>query len=313
MEGHMDKTVKRCFFASATLHLFLIAVLLLGAAFFVQNDKPVPTDRVRFYPSKLIDAALAGGGGNPNIARTDDVQKGVAQPVPPAAEKTPTPKPQTKAVTSPPPPPTREKVELVKPNIEKKAATPDKTKIKEVAKETKPAEKKSDKLELTPVVRTKETKKALDKARLDAEAKQARDAAKQWADANKKLAAALDKTAAHLQQGFESGTKVDVGFVGGEAYASYASFVQSIYDDAWQMARDLSDDNFKTKVSVTIARDGTVTSARIIKHSGNSAMDRSVQKALDKVKFVQPFPAGSTDSERTFIINFNLEAKRLIG
>ena len=124
---------------------------------------------------------------------------------------------------------------------------------------------------------------------------------------------ALAKTADHMLQGFESGTKVDVGGEGGEAYAGYASFVQAIYDDAWQMARDLSDDNFKTKVSVTISRDGTVTSARIIKHSGNSAMDKSVQKALDKVKFVQPFPAGSTDSERTFIINFNLEAKRLIG
>jgi TonB family protein len=304
MEGHMDKTVKRCLLASATMHLFLIAVLLLGAAFFVQTDKPVPTDRVRFYPSRLIDAALAGGGGNPNIARTDDVQKGVERPVPPPVEKQPPVKPQVKAPTPP------EKTEPVKPVIEKRATVPDKTKPKEVVKAKEP---KSDKLELTPVVRSKETKKALEKARLDAEAKQAREAAKQWADANKKLAAALAKTAEHMQQGFESGTKVDVGGPGGEAYAGYASFVQAIYDNAWQLVRDLSDDNFITKVSVTISRDGTVTSARITKHSGNAAMDKSVQKALDKVKFVQPFPPGSTDSERTFIINFNLEAKRLIG
>src|SRR3954464_6453855 len=218
MEGHMDKTVKRCLLASATLHLFLIAVLLLGAAFFVQTDKPVPTERVRFYPSRLIDAALAGGGGNPNIARTDDVQKGVAHPVPPPpAEKTAPPKPQVKAVTPPPP---REKPEPVKPNVEKHATVPDKPKPKETAKTKEPI---SDRLELTPVVRTKEAKKALDKARLDAEAKQAREAAKQWADANKKLATALAKTAAHMQQGFESGTKVDVGGPGGEAYAGYAS------------------------------------------------------------------------------------------
>ena len=318
MDGHMNKTVKRCFLASAMMHLFLILLLVLGAAFFMKSDKPVPTERLRFYPTTLIDAALAGGGGNPNIARTDDVQNGVPRPVPPPAEKAAPPKQQVKAVVPPPPAPTREKAEPIKPKTDKKvvAPVPDKAKPKELAKDPKTKDPKADKLELTPVVRNKDKDakpKAQEKARLEAEAKQARDAAKQWADANKKLATALAKTAEHMQQGFESGTKVDVGGPGGEAYAGYASFVQAIYDNAWQIVRDLSDDDFKTKVSVTISRDGSVTSSRIIKHSGNAAMDKSVQKALERVKFVQPFPPGSTDSERTFIINFNLEAKRLIG
>src|SRR4051812_8644359 len=114
MEANMDKTVKRCLVASAATHLFLIVVLVVGAAFFVQTEKPIPTERLRFRPSSLIEAALAGGGGNPNIAHTDDVQKGVAHPLAPPVEKTVPPKQQTKLVTPTPPPPTREKVEPVK-------------------------------------------------------------------------------------------------------------------------------------------------------------------------------------------------------
>ena len=63
----------------------------------------------------------------------------------------------------------------------------------------------------------------------------------------------------------------------------------------------------------TIANNGRVISARIIERSGDGGVDRSVQKTLDRVTEIAPFPDGSTDRERTYIINFNLKAKRLLG
>ena len=64
---------------------------------------------------------------------------------------------------------------------------------------------------------------------------------------------------------------------------------------------------------MTIASDGTVISARIITPSGDAGVDASVQRTLDRVTFIAPFPEGATEKERTYIINFNLKAKRMLG
>jgi TonB family protein len=76
----------------------------------------------------------------------------------------------------------------------------------------------------------------------------------------------------------------------------------------------MADDSATAKVSVTIARDGTVVEAHVTRESGSAATDRSVREVLNRVKFIGvPFPAGSKDDQRTFIINFNLKAKKLLG
>jgi len=66
-------------------------------------------------------------------------------------------------------------------------------------------------------------------------------------------------------------------------------------------------------VSVTIARDGHVIEAHIIDKSGDSGLDRSIQDTLDRVTEIRPFPDDSNDKQRTYIINFNLKAKRELG
>ncbi|MEP6662172.1 MAG: energy transducer TonB [Verrucomicrobiota bacterium] len=63
---------------------------------------------------------------------------------------------------------------------------------------------------------------------------------------------------------------------------------------------------------MVIARSGKVISADIIKGSRDATLDKSVRRALE-LKFIEPFPAGSKDSQRTYIINFNLKTKRGIG
>ena len=67
------------------------------------------------------------------------------------------------------------------------------------------------------------------------------------------------------------------------------------------------------KVKVVIARDGSVITDAILKRSGIPALDKSVENALNRVRQLPPFPEGAKDAQRTFIINFNLKAKRLLG
>ena len=97
------------------------------------------------------------------------------------------------------------------------------------------------------------------------------------------------------------------------AYANYATVVKSVYEQAWILPNDVASDDANTKVSVTIASDGTVISARIITPSGDAGLDASVQRTLERVKSIAPFPEGATEKERTYIINFNPQVKRLLG
>ena len=59
------------------------------------------------------------------------------------------------------------------------------------------------------------------------------------------------------------------------------------------------------KVQLVISRNGNVISARIIGVSGLASWDRAVQKALDRVKRIAPFPAGMSGAKKTFNLNFN--------
>jgi len=173
-------------------------------------------------------------------------------------------------------------------------------------------------LDLKPVTRPKVDKQ---KQEAEAEARQAKARAeearaaeaRETAAAQKRLAQAIAKANERLKEGFTQGTKVVIDGPGGEAYADYTQFVKSIYEDAWIVGDELTDEDSTAKVSVTIARSGRVISARIDRHSGNATLDKSVQRALDKVTFVRPFPENTSDEQRTFLINFNLKAKRLLG
>jgi TonB family protein len=96
-------------------------------------------------------------------------------------------------------------------------------------------------------------------------------------------------------------------------YANFLQAVQSVYERAWIVPDGVTDNDATAVVSVTIARDGTVVLARIQRSSGNHLVDRSVQAALDRVKFAAPLPDDAKDKERTVTINFNVRAKRGLG
>ena len=99
---------------------------------------------------------------------------------------------------------------------------------------------------------------------------------------------------------------VNVAGANAAAFTSYANFVVGVYRRTWEplIPSGLARSRI-AKVSVTIRRDGRVLSARIIRKTGDAALDRSVQRALDRVKTIgKSFPAGSKDLQRTFTLDF---------
>jgi TonB family protein len=300
----MSRLEKKCLIASATTHLFLLLLLVVGSAFFVAEQKPSDLPRIKVYSAKMVDALLAGGGGNPKLAPSDAQEKGHTLTQPSAAQQRaqPTPKPPAKPIEpvvvkraepakppKPVPPKAHETVkETTKPSVD----------LKPVQRETP-----TPPLELKPVVR--------DNAERDRIA--AEERARAQAAANRRLANQLAKAAESLKSGFASGTVVEASGPGGEAYANYAAWVKEVYDNAWNITDDLTDEDSVAKVTVTIASTGEVLSARILKPSGNLALDKSVQRTLNAVRFIRPFPEGAKDKQRTFTINFSLKSKRGLG
>jgi len=292
----MSRLQKKCFLASAALHTLLIVVLFVGSAFFVSKEKNLAAPPLTFIPNNILDSALSGGG-NPH-----------GSPPPPAPAKVETPQPK---IETPVPP----KVEPAKPAPEppRKIETPVKkigtTKAREV--DPPPVSKTADKrpkIDLSkPVTRKTDTGKQNDPA--EATNSQREKAAA----ARAALASGIKSSLNSLKNNLSSPISIEPLGPGGAAFANYGQIVVSIYEAAWIIPNDVSDDNSAVMVSVTIARDGRVITARVTQRSGKTAVDKSVQQTLEKVRFIAPFPAGATDAERTFEINFNLKAKRLLG
>ena len=168
---------------------------------------------------------------------------------------------------------------------------------------TRPKETDADK-------RPQEAKEEADKA--DAEA---RAYARKVADARRRALAALGSAANSLDDARTGTATIKLAGPGGGGvpYANFLQAVKSVYERAWILPDGVTDDDATVAVSVTIARDGTVVSHRIIRSSGNAAVDQSVGVTLRRVTFAAPLPDDAKENERTVTINFNVAAKRASG
>jgi len=106
-----------------------------------------------------------------------------------------------------------------------------------------------------------------------------------------------------LQTKLSDRTSVNVP-LGRYASANYESLIRRKYMDATIHPGAISGDPV-VKVRLVIARNGRILSARVTGKSGVASWDRSVQKALDRVKFIKPFPESMKGSQQTFNLNFN--------
>ena len=109
-----------------------------------------------------------------------------------------------------------------------------------------------------------------------------------------------------MRNQFLATIKVNVAGANAAAFNPFANLVVGVYRRTWEplIPRGLARPRI-AKVSVTIDRSGRVLSARITRRTGDVELDRSVQRAIDRVKTIgKPFPAGSRDSQRTFTLDF---------
>ncbi|MGO8925655.1 MAG: TonB family protein [Limisphaerales bacterium] len=295
----MDRLQQKCFVASAGLHLLLAVILVIGPAFLASKSKSDNSPILDVIPGKLIDAAFSGGG-NPN-----------AKPPPPAPLAPPAPQvaqpaPQPERVKAPEPVKVREPEPPQKPVEEVRPAKPDPNSL-ETSTDHK---RKKPEVSTTPITRKQDIGKSV---KTPSTTPSTDNEERRYADARRRAADLIGATARSLRDDVSPGTTLEPFGPGGggEVYAPYDDAVKSIYWHAWIPPEDTASDAAITKATVTIASDGTVLSARIITPSGDASVDKSVQRALDRVTFIAPFPEGAKDKERTYTIKFDLKARRL--
>jgi colicin import membrane protein len=320
----MDRLQKKCFIVTASLHGLLVGVVLFGAALMPAHDEENNVKLFTMYDaSKITDDPSSGGDPN------------VKAPVVPPAQNNPQPKPTEPTPPPPKPEPPVAKPEpkpepKVEPKPEPKPERIDPPKVhNDIPKltEDKPKNSRLKPEDLVPVTPkthhavkidktnlTEVTRKSDDKAKAQKEAADAADAADK---AKRRLAAKTFASALRsLGKNLSTSTLVEMHpgpGGGGEVSANYRDIIASKYYNAWVAPVGLDDDTPVVVATVTISRSGDVMSARIIKRSGNSLMDRSIQNVLENVTFIEPFPESSHEQERTVTIQFNLQAKRQIG
>lgn len=269
----MSRLQKKCLISSLLFHGFLFLSAFVGMAFVA----PRPT--LDISPFEIIippDATLVDdkivGGGNPNAAP------------PPPAPRQPTPRPLIQEPRPAPLPESHPEPRIV-PEERSHKIEPNLTPKKIVPNLNETTSKEPD-------------RRSEDRAR--------REKARELAKA---LRNEFSNVGRAISDNTSSSTVIDVLGPGGGAFANYALYVKQTYEDAWHPSEALND-NSEVAVEVVIARDGTVLSSSISKKSGNSALDNSVQEALNRVRFVRKFPEGAKEQKRTFRITYSLISTR---
>jgi colicin import membrane protein len=293
----MDRLSKKCVITSAIVHGTLVLVLIVGPAFLGSDESQFdPKEIIDFIPAITIDKSMSGGG-NPNVAQVVPV---LPPPTPkPVQAQPPQPKPEPRR---PDPEPEKAKPEPAPKQVERNTPKPDPESLEPVSKPSKP------KINLALTTRPPSKPTSTDTSA--AERRQREKADRERAE--RIVSSALTS----IRSGASGSVKIDElrgPGGGGLPYAGFNQALISAYMRAWLIPSDAAEEDGKVVATITLSRDGSVISARISKSSGNSKLDQSVQRALDKVSFVAPFPESTKDAQKTFGLEFDPKAKRMAG
>lgn len=265
------------------MHVLLLILLFVSPAFVTPEKKVEHLPVLTFIPANLVDDPFYGGGS---------------------------PKPPPQEIEPPPPKPSPPRQVAKPPTPKPKPEQPKKETPKKVEKATpKPETKKP--VRPKRVIKPSFTRSSDDSKKREKEKAQAAEAKRLKAERTK-IQNRIAKVGQNLRDQLSKSSTIKPVGPGGAAYANYAQVVKSIYERAWNPPAELDGNLGTVKVEVVIARSGNVTSAKITRGSGNAKLDRSVERAL-QIKHIAPFPKGTRDLQRTFIIDFNLKAKRFTG
>ncbi|MDC0143266.1 TonB family protein [Verrucomicrobia bacterium] len=270
----MTRLLKKCFFLSVGLHVLLVAVLILGAAFLVTQPEKVPAVLSMIAPSELENLLNppVPAQTKPNINQPSAVRHTQVTPPRPPVKPIVQPPRVTPPKPKPTPRPKNPTPKKPKPKTKSTAKTPSQIRVnignpKNHTDKTRPTPSRP----VNPAVSSKEVSNALK---------------------------GLNNLSAKIN--------VQVSGSNRAAFATYAQHVVAVYRRAWQplIPKNLARTRI-AEVSVTIDRTGRVIRASITRRTGDAALDKSVQRALDKVRSVgKSFPSGSRDAQRTFILDF---------
>ena len=270
----MSRLLKKCIFLSIGLHV-LVAALLIAAAvcFITKPDKVQPT--LSMIAPEVLDNILNPKPTKPSPVKPAPTVRRNVVPQPPK------PVQPNKVVPIPPkkiqnPPAPKKPAPLPKATKPTRPKRPSSKNIR-IATSTKNVGSNAPKPVTTPVP----TRPKVDSSKLTG-------------------------TVQNLRSQLSAAIKVNVSGANAAAFTSYAQYVVSVYRRTWQplIPKNLTRSRVAV-VEVTIDRTGRVLSSRITRKTGDAALDRSVQSALDRVKSIgKAFPAGSKDSKRTFTLDF---------
>ena len=263
----MGRLKRSCVVGSVVFHALTLALLVLAPVLLAKRVEKVQV--IDLIPSEIVDQIMA-----PPAPVAPPTPPTPTPPKPTPPKPTP-PKPKPTPPDPTPPKPKPKPVEVVKPKPKPKPVKP---KIK---------------VNLKSTMRQPDTQKV--------KAQQA--AAERARQAEAKRQAAVKQSLNNLDSKLSGRTSVNVP-QGRYAAANYESLIRRKYVDATIHPGTISGDPV-VKVQLVIARNGNVISARIIGVSGLASWDRAVQKALDRVKRIAPFPAGMSGAKKTFNLNFN--------
>ena len=299
----MNRLQTKCMILSLGLHGLLAMILLASAGF---SSHPPQTDLqiLTMIPANMVDRPGSGGGATVvNLAPQPPAQ--------PRAQPHPQPQPQRQTVHAE----TVERVPTPTPKPVREIKRPETEEPVDAGLDPAP---KTHKRSSQHVIRPSYTQanatakeKKTDKSR---SSETSESSARAEARRLKDIQSSLAQLAAGVRSSGSPNTSVALdGIGGGEAFAAYRDVVASYYYRAW-ITPDNSVNRLSTpEAKVTIARDGSIISAELVRPSGDSALDRSVERVLRDVIKLPPFPASTRDTQRTFVIRFNLEAKEMSG
>ena len=195
------------------------------------------------------------------------------------------------------------KVSVTPPTTTKTKPTPPKPKPVKITK-PKPTPPKPKPVKITKPkpqikVNLKPTIRRPDSSKVKAQQEAAERARKAYAKRQETLNNSINRLSSNL-----SGSTAVNAPLGRLAAANYESLIRKKYMDATFHPGAINRDPV-VKVRLVIARSGNVLSAQIINNSGVTSWDRAVQKSLDRVKHIAPFPKSISGSKKTFTLNFN--------
>ena len=315
----MTRLERKCFIGSAALHGLLLVTFLFGSAFFTSKPKPMRVIEVVDLSGKVTDRMISTGGS----------PQGSPTP-PPPAPMAPPPQPvePPKVETPPVKPPPQVKKEVVKPKpVEpKKEVVKDKGEMPTTKPTKKTPDKPKDVVENTkptpPRINTNVVKRSntdVIAAQVAAQKRAAQEKAQQ--EYQRQYAAYQREVQALNSQinGVIGGVGKSLGNKtvalplgdGGAAYVHYGSLIGELYKRAVYASRPEGDEDAIAVIRIVVSRNGVVKDADWVRKTGDSVLDKAVDRAMKQVRKVPEFPEGSNDSERTFTINIGFEAKRV--